>query len=146
MIKRNRTLLNLCVISFCRFIEHINIIRIRRKKKINVVFLVGDLGMWKSNELYIKLAKDHRFNPIVMSFLGSRTTIEEQEKLQSSIRDYFISKSFLYKDCYDYECGRYNSIFELKPDIVFFQQPYETNLWFAPLRKLLFRSIFFYIP
>jgi len=89
--------------------------KIRSKAKINVAFVVSELGFWKTENLYCAMSKHERFVPILLAVPtpGRDGEIER-------VKNYFESKGYSYievlkgKRIKDY----------IIPDIIFYQQPY----------------------
>lgn len=97
--------------------------RIRKKEKINVVFLLIHAPVWKYEKLYRLLEKDNRFNPLVlvcpyMSY-GSDNMKNDMEQAYNLFREknYNVIKSLK-------EDGSWVQLEELSPDIIFFTSPH----------------------
>lgn len=88
--------------------------RIRAAKEIRVLFLVPELGSWKTEELYLLMGKHHRFTPI----LGLFTSPPEAPKSRNQIEEYCKNKGYEYVDLDKTEMK------SLKADIIFYQKPY----------------------
>lgn len=91
--------------------------KVRKKEKIRVVFLLTDLGAWKTELLYLKMKEHTRFEPFLVI-----VPTEEEDDTENLIR-YFERKKYQY--ClysYDDNIGRL-----LKADILMFQKPYFGN-------------------
>lgn len=104
---------------------------LRRKERINVVFVVMSLGAWKSEMLYREMLAHPRFNPLLL--ISKNHEDNEMDKL----RQYALSKGYDYveeENCYAPLYEKYS------PDIIFYQKPYGTEY----LNNL--RSLFCYVP
>lgn len=119
---------------------------IKKKERINVVFFVMNIGMWKSDYLFSLLMKDTRFNPCIVSFFYPNDSIEYQKYVQDSLSSYFSSKGFPYRDCYDFEKNAWLNLQTLNPDIIFYAQPYNCGYERYLIESLWTSSIFAYIP
>lgn len=89
--------------------------RIRHKPKINVLFALVDLGMWKTENLYCAMLKHPRFNPVLRVI-----PTPENQKAQQEVTDYLKSKQ------YNYLSLDINTPLQdgFNADIIFYQKPY----------------------
>ena len=117
-----------------------------RKKKVRVVFFVINIGMWKGDNLFSRLLADDRYEPYVMSFLYPQDSMEYRRYVQDDIQRYFENKGFPFIPCYNFDSNEWFDIQSLKPDIVFYAQPY--NVGYKPylIESLWKMSLFAYIP
>lgn len=120
--------------------------KVKNKDKINIVFFVVNVGMWKSDALFQLLLKDNRFNPCVISFLYPYDSVEYQKYVQGSLSSYFISKGYPYMDCYDFNTNEWLDINSLEPDIIFYAQPYNSGYKQYQIESFWNSSLFAYIP
>ena len=90
----------------------------RRKKVINVTFLVNDLPTWKTENLFTAMLGHNRFNPII----GIPVAIERPGS-HLEVEQYCKSKG--------YPCMILDSGKRIKPqthaDIIFYLKPYQTE-------------------
>lgn len=90
----------------------------RRKKVINVTFLVNDLPTWKTERLYNAMLRHSRFNPIV----GIPVAIE-REGSHIEVEEYCKSKGYTYVILDSHK--------RIKPqtnaDILFYLKPYQAE-------------------
>lgn len=119
---------------------------IKKKERINVVFFVMNIGMWKSDCLFRLLMKNPRFNPCIVSFFYPNDSIEYQKYVQDSLSSYFSSKGFPYRNCYDFKKNEWLNLQTLNPDIIFYAQPYNCGYERYLIEALWTSSIFAYIP
>lgn len=89
--------------------------RLRKKKIINVLFVAGEIGSWKTKLLYDAMLRHSRFNPII----GVTTASDNQDGKKTFIdflkdNDY----SFVDLDSTPQHC-------QIHPDIIFYQKPYD---------------------
>lgn len=89
---------------------------LRGKKCIRVVFMPVNLAMWHYQHVYELMAADERFQPFIVlaPYLGRDT-----KKDMDSLRQYFSERGI------DYIDYKVDIRYELKPDIIFYTQPYE---------------------
>ena len=123
-------------IVYTRFVIPYLVKRIRKKKQIDVAFVVFELASWKTESLY-NMMRDHlRFRPKLI-IAPSLENVDEV----SHVEDYLSDKGYIY-----YRIKKGDSIRKLfHPDIIFYQKPYN---WCID-RSLFFRrnlqSLFCYM-
>ena len=88
--------------------------KIRKKDKIKVLFVLTELGPWKTEILYLAMQKHPRFEPV----LGV-TTSPEDASFRKPLEDYLNKKKYEWNSIN----GRIISE-EIQPDIIFYQKPY----------------------
>lgn len=92
--------------------------RIRKKDKIKVLFILAELGSWKTERLYCKMKEHPRFEPI----LGVTTSIEVPGS-KAPLIEYLQHKGYEFVDLDESR----NSIGEISPDVKFYYKPYEES-------------------
>lgn len=100
-----------------------NIIRIRRARKVKIVFLVGSLSMWRFQRLYELLKQDARMELgiAVYPFPGSA---ESQKNDVNNLLRFFSDKGISVLNLFgESSPGRVLKERE-NPDIIFYPQPY----------------------
>lgn len=106
---------------------------IRRKQLINVMFVLSDLGAWKTEELYLKMKAHPRFNP-VLRVVNDPDNPFAKEKIEK----YLDNKGYHYKSLEKND--RLQTDF--KADIIFYIKPYlyavENNKYFSKNLRSLF--------
>lgn len=90
--------------------------QIRKKEKIKVLFILSELGAWKTEQLYLAMKRHNRFEPI----LGV-THNPIVEGTEAALKQYLQGKNYAYVDLNDGEHG----IDQLHPDISFYYKPYD---------------------
>lgn len=90
---------------------------IRKKAKINVLFVVSEVASWKSEMLYITMLRHPRFSPVI-----GVSTSYTPPNTKNTLIEYLERKNYTYIDL-DL-LG--NSIDSVSPDIIFYYKPYET--------------------
>lgn len=92
--------------------------KIQRKDRIKVLFILAELGAWKTERLYCKMKEHPRFDPV----LGVTSSLEVPGSKA-------VLVNYLQKKDYDFvdldENG--NSINRINPDIKFYYKPYEES-------------------
>lgn len=135
------------VILACRIMSKAAKNRIAHKKgRIKVLFLVSNLGMWKSNSLFEKLLYSVRFDPIIFPFYDGRITLDEFIKVQYSILAYFKQLEYPCVEGYEESKRIFVNVEKYNPDIIFFQQPYTIKISQLNAINLLRGTLFCYIP
>ena len=92
--------------------------KIREQKEIRVLFVLAELGSWKTEELYIRMLAHDRFQPI----LGV-TTSQEVPGSKTNLIKYIESRGYNYVDL---DTGN-NVIGSLKADVIFYYKPYSNS-------------------
>ena len=97
--------------------------RLRREQRpLRVVFIAIDVAYWRYQHVYELMAADNRFQPTIV--LSPCIGHEHQEQEMERLRNFFDSRGISYVD-YDFNGEPFDIKGQLKPDIVFFPQPYE---------------------
>lgn len=118
------------ITRICRFLNLLNyrlkidkiVKQVRSKEKINVLFVLGDLSLWKTEGLYQAMSHNDRFAPII------GTTLIVKDIPSESIRKYNALLKYLKEKKYTFIEICSENIQKNKPDIVFYQQPYDDFL------------------
>lgn len=98
--------------------------RLRYKKKINVVFFPMSISMWRYQHFYELLSKHPKFDVKIVIAPSVTYSEEQQKKDATALMEYFNKKGipFLLGTNNDGSCLDVKN--ELKPDILFYTQPY----------------------
>lgn len=91
---------------------------VRRKKSIKVLFVLSDLSLWKTEELYVAMSQHPRFEPILGTALLTSDIASEAIRKYTSLIDYLKKSKYPYLEVCDY------NIRKIGADIIFYQQPY----------------------
>lgn len=118
------------MLKICRFLNFLIyrfkmkkiVKRVRSKERINVLFVLGDLSLWKTEGLLQAMLQNNRFNPIIGTTLIIRDNPTESIRKYNSLLNYLRKKNYSFFEV----CGE--NILNLQPDIVFYQQPYDDFL------------------
>lgn len=108
----------------------------RRKAQINVIFVITELGVWKTESLYLKMKQHPRFNPVIRVLPST-----ENERAKDEVFVYLKAKGYEY----EYIATDEPLQKQFKADIIFYQKPY---LWvYAPQHTFLKNksSLFCYV-
>lgn len=108
---------------------------VQASKKVKVVFTAWNVSMWKYHGIYELMAKHPRFDPIVV-FCPSpgkdrKTRERDLEEMRNvfSMRGYNIWEHIHWENGFDF--GK-----DLKPDLVFFTQPYFPARYWRGLKTI----------
>ena len=126
----------------------INLIRLKNKvknrKKINVAFFAENVPMWKYSGIFELMKTSDFFSPFAVIAPLIKESHEKKLKDRKDLINFFIEKKYYYVDIYSdegYVCNR-----SLKPDIIFYPQPYDGYLPDGYSYKSYPNSLFCYIP
>lgn len=110
---------------------------IRKKSRIDVNFVVFELGMWKTENLYLRMFGHRRFNPVI-------TVVDSPEHPGSykAVIDYLNKKGYDFKFI-DKDTNLQEAC---KADIIFYQKPYAEEYFPAHSWKENKSALFCYCP
>lgn len=91
---------------------------LRHKKKINVVFFAMSLSMWRYQHLYEEMLKYSKFNPTIVIYPPLSYDIGQKQREIAKLMEHFDNSNI------SYVLGDNNIRRQLKPDILFYPQPY----------------------
>lgn len=111
------------LIPRARIRQFLNIRRIRRKEKVNIVFLVSSLSMWRFQRLYELLQQDPRIDVgiVVYPFPGPE---ESQKNDVDNLLRFFSDKGVPFLNLYGEPSPGKILKERKKPDILFYPQQY----------------------
>ena len=98
---------------------------LKNKKPVKVIFLVRENQKWQYQTLYQLLEEDKNFEPLVLVSLlylvhkGKDKTRNNLEENYNFFKERNINVDYAYKN------GEYINLKEFKPDIVFYDQPWD---------------------
>lgn len=92
---------------------------LRKKKIINALFVLHELGAWKTESLYLKMRENSRFDVKILLVPEIRSQYA-----------FHILKKYLDEKQYPYETIKENESIKERfhPDIIFYQKPYNGNI------------------
>lgn len=96
---------------------------IQIQNKVKVLFLAGELAMWRYQTLYDILSKDPRFELMIAISIPA---IREKTKTALELEKYFKSLNMPYINSIEIDTQFFLS--QWNPDIIFYCQPYESSL------------------
>lgn len=106
------------LIPYYRLKQNYRIRDIRKKERIRVLFVIAELGSWKTEILYLAMLNHPRFEPL----LGV-TTSQEVSGSKAKLIDYLIKKGYFYIDIDSIA----HNIQNINPDIIFYYKPYVSS-------------------
>ena len=117
-----------------------------KKRKIRVGFWVTESSKWTAQDVYNRLHNDEKFEPFIMLsyFKKPQENLSPKEHFEKSKEDFEKLGDKVYS-AYDTETGSFKELKEFKPDIIFYQQP-----WQIPEKQVLAKNyksaLLCYIP
>lgn len=99
--------------------------KVRCKRKINIAFLAMNPDMWRYDRVYRKLQHDARFNPFIVTAMRNIPDMSVRIKEQEIMRSFFSARGYSIICGYDTNKKCWVSLKSLRPDIIFYTQPYD---------------------
>ena len=118
------------------------------KRKIVVAFCVSDIAKWKSQFLFDQLARTETYRPVIFvypydpDFQCKDSTIEE---LLLTKINFFKEKGMEVVNVWDSDSNKCVIPEDTRPDIVFYQQPWDTPPFPTP-SQIADYALTFYVP
>ena len=118
------------------------------KRKIIVAFCISEIAKWKSQSLYEQLEKTETYRPVIfvypspLDFNSKDGTIEML--LERKIR-FFVEKGMAVVNVWDFNSNQCVISETARPDIVFYQQPWDIPPFPTP-SEIADYALSFYIP
>lgn len=100
--------------------------RIRKKDSITVVFFASNVSMWHYQNLYEEMLKHKRFKPIIVISPLNAYAHEQKVECVKALRLYFEKRGINYIDYDTDNMKGFDVKGILKPDVLFYPQPYYT--------------------
>lgn len=100
-------------------------LRLFKRRKIKVAFLLYELEKWTSQALFDELQNSKYFEPVIYITCPAtpRENITNEEIMIRNI-EFFKSKNMPYEELYNIEENTFKDIEDFKADIIFYQQPW----------------------
>lgn len=100
-----------------------------RGRKLRVLFVTGTPAKWKCQSLYDLMAKSDIFSPCICQTIcdieHTHHSHEERVTHLKKCEKFFKSRNMDYCEVYSRERPQWTDLNELKPDIVFYNQPWD---------------------
>lgn len=119
-----RKIIKKIALFFLPFYQYCLVQRLRHKKKINVVFFASSLSMWRYQNLYEAISKHPKFNAWIVIAPAVAFNDEQRQKDIETLKDFFSKKNIPFLIGWDGGKSFIDIKQELKPDILFYPQPY----------------------
>lgn len=94
--------------------------KVRQKQQIKVLFVVSEVSIWKTESLYCEMLKHPRFEPVLGVALITADKPSEAIRKYEMLIKYLIFKNYAFIELYGRDIKD-----KIKPDIIFYQQPYD---------------------
>ena len=124
--------------------------KIKRGEKIRVMFLVSELSKWKTQSLFERMESSDQFEPFVaVSCRGFWYEHPEYKSLLDETIKAFQSKGLKYEVVADFNTMQNIPLKKFRPDIVFYEQPYDWKREYLPItvsRFALTAYVPYYVP
>ena len=124
--------------------------KLKRGEKLRVIFLVSELSKWKTQSLYDAMAQSKGFEPIIaVSGRGAWWKHPEYKSLTEEAVKSFRDKGMKYEVVADFKTMTNRPLEELRPNIVFYEQPYDWGREYMPIsvsRFALTAYVPYYVP
>ena len=111
-------------LNFPKIVERIK----KKEGRIRVLFMVNELAKWKAQSLYDLMSKYEKFEPIMCLHIADiqrKLSKEDQNKIILDNKAFFESKGMTTVIAHNLKSGKPIDLKEFKPDIVFYQQPWD---------------------
>lgn len=113
------------MVMYYRYFQAKALRKIKKKESFRCVFLALFDSVWKCDSLYREMLKDVRFAPIIVICPVVNYGHDNMIQRMRDCRSFFDKKGYNYIVSYNENTGEYLDIKkELKPDIVFYTNPY----------------------
>lgn len=114
--------------------------QMRKKSKIKVLFVISEVSIWKTESLYNEMLKHPRFDPILGVALLTADKPSESIRKFENLTKYLLDKSYSYVELFGNDISN-----NIKPDIIFYQQPYDDVIDYYLFYKNNKESIFCHV-
>lgn len=121
--------------------------RLQDKEVIRVVFFVMNIAMWKCDRLFKMMLEDGHFSPWIVLSPRIQTTVTEKQQEMLKMQRFFRGRGYPLIDIYD--CVKdegYDVENRIKPDIVFYPQPYDVIIAETYRYYHFPQALFCYVP
>lgn len=116
--------------------------RMRQKPRVKVLFVISEVSIWKTESLYREMLLHPRFEPIIgVALLTADKPSEAIRKYEILLR-YLINKKYSFIELYGSDIRN-----NIRPDIIFYQQPYDgiidSELFYRNNQDALFCNVYY---
>ncbi len=118
------------------------------KRKIVVAFCVSEIAKWKSQFLYDRLSQTDTYRPVILVYPSPLDFNRKESDVNSLLQDkikFFAEKGMYVVNVWD--CASMQCVIpeDARPDIVFYQQPWDTPPFPTP-SQIADYALSFYVP
>lgn len=114
----------------------------RQKPIIRVLFVISEISLWKTEDLYCEMLRHPRFEPILGVTLLTADKPGEAIRKFNCLTEYLTGRNYEYEELYGNDIKN-----NIKPDIIFYQQPYDglfdPNLFYQNNNEALFCNVYY---
>lgn len=155
---RIRQILNFLQVLYAKFAQSLVLARIRRKLRdgnepIKVVFLVSEISKWKCQSLYDLMKAHPRFEPVIGIFMQDEGFESKDAAIiragMERAKQFFDKRGCKVVELYDSEKLQPKDLQVEKPDIIFYQQPWNIILDMSPMAAAKYAItcyVSYYVP
>lgn len=115
---------------------------IRQKPKIKVLFVISEISLWKTEDLYCEMLKHPRFEPVLGVTLLTADKPSEAIRKFTRLTEYLTERNYEYEELYGNDIKN-----NIRPDIIFYQQPYDglfdSHLFYQNNKEALFCNVYY---
>jgi len=120
--------------------------KLSRGEKVRVVFVVSECAKWKTQSLYDLMVASPRFEPrIAITALGNWRQIPGREDEMRRTERYFLKRGMNPIVLSEFTTKRQLPLKDLRPDVVFYDQPWEVDKGIMPHRVSCY-ALTAYVP
>ena len=118
------------------------------KRKIVVAFCVSEIAKWKSQFLYDRLSQTDTYRPVIFVYPSPLDFNRKESNVESLLQEkinFFAAKGMYVVNVWD--CASMQCVIseDARPDIVFYQQPWDTPPFPTP-SQIADYALSFYVP
>ena len=107
--------------------------RLEKGESLKVLFLVSEAAKWKMQSLYDTMLESRFFSPMVaISCYGDWWNHPEYENMFEATKQFFHRQNVQYVEVASFKTMKHIDIASFKPDIVFYDQPYNWPRQYMP--------------
>lgn len=113
-----------------RYPKIVSLIRNKSNGKIRVLFLVNEISKWKTQSLYNLLSESENYEPIIaltIADIQMKLSKEEKTKCLKDNYEFFKKRGMSCVYAWDIKTNRAINLKSFKPQVVFFQQPWNLS-------------------
>ena len=119
------------------------------KRKIVVAFCVSEIAKWKSQSLYDRLSQTDTYRPVIFVYPSPLDFNKKESNVESLLQEkinFFAEKGMDVINVWDHNSMQCVIPEDTRPDIVFYQQPWDTPVPFPLPTEIADYALTFYIP